>query len=121
MVAEGIGKEELASVQNSGVELDGLHEGRNVAAAESSNTDSTETYDIRMNSMKLSTHPQTKTGETMATGGHGSPANLVDGKMGRHHSSSSVLFLDVTSGLVAIIEEATTSFSGTPQEKPSEP
>ena len=121
MVAEGIGKEELASVQNSGVELDGLHEGRNVAAAESSNTDSAEAYEIIKCTMKLFTHPQTKTRETVATRGHGSPANLVDGKVRRHHSSSSVLLLNVAIRLVATVKEATRGFSGTPQEKPSEP
>ena len=121
MVAQSVGQEELAAVEHDGVELDGLHEGGNVAAAQSSNTDSAEAYDVSAHSTRLPTHPQTETRETVATRGHGRPANLVDGKMGRHHSSSSVLFLDVASRSVAAPREATTSFSGTPQEKPSEP
>ena len=121
MVAQSVGEEELAAVEHDRVELDGLHEGRNVAAAQSSNTDSAEAYDVSAHSTRLPTHPQTETRETVATRGHGRPANLVDGKMGRHHSSSSVLFLDVASRSVAAPREATTSFSGTPQEKPSEP
>lgn len=51
------------------------------------------------NKKRMHTHPKTQTGQTMATRRHGSPANLVDGKMGRNHSSTSVLLLDVTRSL----------------------
>ena len=43
VVAQSIRHEELAAVQNDRVVLDRLHEGRDVASAESSNTDSGET------------------------------------------------------------------------------
>lgn len=43
VVAQSIGHEELAAVQDDGVVLDRLHERGDVASAESSNTDSGET------------------------------------------------------------------------------
>ena len=47
-----------------------------------------------MDSQKGSMHttPETKTSETVATGRKSRPVELVNGKMGRYHSSSSILF-----------------------------
>ena len=119
MVAQGVGEEELAAVEHDGVELDGLHEGGNVAAAQSSNTDSAETYGVIANFTALPTSPETQTRETVATRRHGSPANLVDRKMGRNHSSSGILLLDVATQSPFADLGLTRGFSGTPQEKPS--
>ena len=49
VIAEGIRHEELSAVQDDGVVLDRLHEGGDVASAESSNTDSGETLDENRN------------------------------------------------------------------------
>ena len=121
VIAESVGKEELAAVEHDGVVLDRLHESRDVATAESSNTDSAETYGMTVQSTISPTRPETQTGETVAAGGHGSPANLVDGKMGRNHSSSSILFFNVATRLITIRQLPTTDFSGTPQGRPSVP
>lgn len=121
VVAQSVGKEELAAVQNNGVVLDRLHEGRDVAAAQSSNTDSAETYEVIPNSIALPTSPETQTRETVATRRHGSPANLVDGKMGRNHSSSGILLLNVATQSPPAELGLTRGFSGTPREKPSWP
>ena len=67
------------------------------------------------------TEPETESSETVATGGHGSPTDLVDGKMGRHHSSLSVLLLNVTIPLSKARGRPTRGFSGTRREKPSWP
>ena len=119
VVAQSVGKEELAAVEHDGVVLDRLHESRNVATAQSSNTDGAETYAVIVRSANSPTGPETETRETVATGGHGSPANLVDRKMGRHHSSSSILFFNVATRLIPFRQLPTTDFSGTPLGWPS--
>ena len=45
---------------------------------------------------KLLTKPQTESSKTVATRRKSSPTEPVDGKMGRDHSSLSVLLLNVT-------------------------
>ena len=121
VIAQSVGKEELAAVQNNGVVLDRLHESRNVATAQSSNTDGAETYAVIVRSANSPTGPETETRETVATRRHGSPANLVDGKMGRNHSSSGILLLNVATQSPPAELGLTRGFSGTPREKPSWP
>lgn len=94
VISKSIGHEELSTIQNDRMVLDGLHQSRNVASTHSGNSHSRETYDQR--SKQLLTEPQTESSKTVATGRSSSPTDLVDGKMGSDHSSSSVLLLNVT-------------------------
>lgn len=67
------------------------------------------------------THPEAQTCQTMAARRHRSPANLVDRQVGRYHSASSVLLLDVAITIISHKNRSTTKASGIPQETPSTP